>query len=342
MAVVSRFGDIGSRTAAYAIADLLKRAIPLMPLEKFAQAAIIPTNQTTTVKWRRFEPLPATTTPLTEGVTPAGFTPTVTDVTATLVQYGAYIGHSDVIMDVATDPVLEQYKQILAAQCAVTLETVRYNALLGGTNVFYANGSSRSAVNTAVTTTLLRKVARHLARYNARPINQITASTPSYATQATEAAYIAFIHPDLVPDIRGLSGFIHAKNYGTATPYEEELGTWEEVRFIKSTLFAPFLGAGGTKGSMIGAGSAADVYPIVVIGQEAFASVVLRGNPTGGMRTADHSDVTPVDLIVKNPGSGGAEDALNQRGSVGWKSMFTAQILQDAWMVRVEVAATEL
>lgn len=342
MAVVTRFGDIGSRVAAFAIADLLKRAIPLMPLEKFAQSFVIPRNSTTVAKWRRYEPLPPTTTPLVEGITPAGYVPTVTDVTATLYQYGAWIGHSDVIMDVADDPVLEQFKQILAEQCAQSLELVRINALLAGTNVFYANGTARSAVNTAPTETFFRKIVRQLKRYNAPVIARITKSTPSYATAPTEAAYVAFIHPDLVPAIRALTGFVHVKNYGTATPYEGEIGTFEDLRFVVTTLLQPYQNAGGTKGSMIGAGANADVYPIIIMGRDAWGSVVLRGYTTGSSRNSDGMGVAPIDLIVKNPASGGAENPLNQRGSVGWKTMMTAQILQDAWMVRAEVAVTEL
>ena len=341
---LSRFGDIGSRAASYNIVEMLKRMVPLMPLERFGQSEVVPLNMTQTVKWRRFEPLPVTTVPLTEGVTPAGHTPTVTDVTANLVQYGGFIRHSDVILDVATDPILANYRDLLAQQCAETLETVRYQSLLAGSNVFYANGTARSAVNTVVSATLLRKVARMLVRNNAREFTSVVASSPNYASQAVEAAYIVPCHPDLEYDIRQLPGFIHKKNYGPGvTALPGELGSWERFRFIESTLFAPFYGAGGTKGSMIGAGTAADVYPMIVLAMDAWATVVLRGSYSGSDRSADGTSVvSPVDLIVKNPGSGGAEDPMNQRGSVSWKTMFTAQILQDAWMCRVEVAATEL
>ena len=67
--------------------------------------------------------------------------------------------------DVAADPILANYRDLLAQQCG-TLETVRYRSLLAGSNVFYANGTTRNAVNTAVSATLLRKVAR-MVRNNA-------------------------------------------------------------------------------------------------------------------------------------------------------------------------------
>jgi len=46
--------------------------------------------------------------------------------------------------------------------------------------------------------------------------------------------------------------------------------------------------------------------------------------------------VTPM---VVNPKPSDS-DPLGQRGHAAWKSMQTAVILNDAWMVRAEVAAT--
>ena len=340
---LSRFGDIGSRTASCNIVEMLKRMVPLMPLERFGQSEVVPLNMTQTVKWRRFEPLPVTTVPLTEGITPAGHTPTVTDVTANFVQYGGFIRHSDVILDVATDPILANYRDLLAQQCAETLETVRYQSLLAGSNVFYANGTARNAVNTVVSATLLRKVARMLVRNNAREFTSVVASSPNYASQAVEAAYIVLSHPDLEYDIRQLPGFIHKKNYGpgvTALPANSVRGngSGSSSHAVRSVLRRRRY-EGLDDRRWYGGGCLSDDRA----GYERLATVVLRGSYSGSDRSADGTSVvSPVDLIVKNPGSGGAEDPMNQRGSVSWKTMFTAQILQDAWMCRVEVAATEL
>ena len=40
--------------------------------------------------------------------------------------------------------------------------------------------------------------------------------------------------------------------------------------------------------------------------------------------------------IIKQQGSGGTEDPLDQRSSVGWKALKTAEILVENYMVRVE------
>ena len=41
-------------------------------------------------------------------------------------------------------------------------------------------------------------------------------------------------------------------------------------------------------------------------------------------------------LIVKQLGSGGTTDPLDQRSSIGWKSYYAAKILQEEWICRVE------
>ena len=52
---------------------------------------------------------------------------------------------------------------------------------------------------------------------------------------------------------------------------------------------------------------------MIVLAMDAWATVVLRGSYSGSDRSADGTSVvSPVDLIVKNPGSGGAEDPMNQ------------------------------
>jgi N4-gp56 family major capsid protein len=47
-----------------------------------------------------------------------------------------------------------------------------------------------------------------------------------------------------------------------------------------------------------------------------------------------------METIVKPLGSAGTDDPLNQRSSVGWKAMTTTQILNQAWLVRIESLAT--
>lgn len=326
MAIVN-FGDISPRTAAYASKDLLTRGLPFLVLEKFGQSKPLPANNSKTIKFRRYTALPNTPTVLTEGVTPAGTPLSYQDVTATLSQLGNLTQISDIVMDTHEDPVLKEATDLLGEQAAQMVEKMRFGIVKAGTNVIYANGSSRAAVNTTVTLVLQRRAVRSLKRQNAGFITKIIRSTVAYGTENVAPGFVALIHPDCEADVRGLVGFTPAEKYGSITPWENELGKVEDVRYVSSTIFEPFIDAGGAKGAMLSSsGTSADVYPILYLGANAYGIVALKGMYA----------ITPM---VVNPKPSDS-DPLAQRGSVGWKTLQTAVILNDAWMVRGEVAAT--
>jgi N4-gp56 family major capsid protein len=321
------YGDISPRTAAYAAKELLKRGLPFLVIEKFGQAKALPANNSKSMKFRRYNALPTTPAALTEGVTPAASSLTHTDVTANLTQYGDRVTISDVIEDTHEDPVLQEATVILGEQAAQMVEKVRFGVIKAGTNVLYANGTARNQVNTAVTRALLRRAVRTLKRQNARQITSVVKSTPSYGTEACAPAFVALFHPDCANDIRNLEGFVPSEKYGQLSPWENELGKCEDVRFVESTIFEPWADAGGVKGSMLSTGGAnADVYPILVVAKDAYGIVALKGAYA----------ITPMVVNAKPSDS----DPMAQRSHVSWKTMQTAVILNDAWMVRLEVAAT--
>lgn len=326
------YGDISPRTAVFAQKEFLRRALPYLIIEKFGQGRPIPSNSSKVTKFRRYEALDPTPNVLSEGVTPSSKKLVATDVTATLVQYGDLITISDVVLDTHEDPVLNEAVTILGEQAAQMIETIRFNVLVAGTNVQYANGSSRSAVNTVITTTLQRKATRALKRQNARPITTVIRSTPSYQTENVASSFIALVHPDLESDLRNQTAFVPTERYGTLTPYENEIGKIEDCRYLSSTIFVPFSGdanKGGAVGTMIPndvTAANAAVYPILYVARDAYGIVPLKGM----------NAITPS---VVNPKPSDS-DPLAQRGHVGWKSMQAAAILNDAFMLRLEVAVT--
>jgi N4-gp56 family major capsid protein len=324
----TEYGDISPRTAAFAAKEMLKRGIPYLVLEKFGQARPLASKSSKVQKFRRYNSLALATTALTEGVTPTAKQLAATDVTATLQQYGDLVTISDVVIDTHEDPVLREASEVLGEQAAQTVETVRFNVLKAGTNVQYANGTARNAVNTEMTLADQRKATRTLKRQNARQITSVVRSTPSYGTEAVAPSYIGLIHPDMDAVIRGFAGFVPVEKYGQLTPHEGEIGKVEDVRYMCSTIFASIANGGATKGAMIStAGSVADVYTTLIVGRDAYGIVPLKGG----------ASLSPA---VVNPKPSDS-DPLAQRGHVSWKSMQTAVILNDAFMVRIESAVTD-
>jgi len=322
------YGDISPRTAAYAAVELLKRGMPYLLLEKFGQSKALPGNKSTTIKFRRYEHLPLTLTPLTEGVTPPSQKLTYTDVTATLEQLGNTIGISDVIADTHEDPVFQEAQNVIGEQAAKTIETYRFNILKAGSNVFYANSvAGRTSVVTAPSRADQRKIVRTLERQQAGHVTSIVKSTPSFNTESVLPCFVALCHVDLKSDIRSMSGFIDVKDYGQVAPFESEIGAVEDVRYLHSTIFTPYADGGGAKGSLIStSGTSADVYPIMFIGKDSFGLVALKGKYA----------ITPM---VINP-TPSKSDPLGQRGSVSWKTMQAAVILNDAWFLIYEAGCT--
>jgi N4-gp56 family major capsid protein len=355
VAQITSYGDISPAVAAYSVVRMLKRAMPYMHLEKFGQVYPLPTNSTQTAKFRRYflqgatgaagpdngagtngagQPfyIPLATTPLTEGVTPAGSMLANQDYTVQLAQYGDFVTITDVIEDTHTDPVLQQATDILGEQAAVTVETLRFNVLKAGTNVWYANGvGGRASVVTAIALTDQRRVTTGLNRQNSKKISQVVASTADFNTKSVEAAYMAVCHPDLESDLRNMTGFIPVAQYGPhTTPFEGEIGSCEQVRYLTSTVITPWVSSGGETGAGTTFRSTDDthndIYPILFFGRDAFGIVPLKGK----------SSMTPM-VVNPKPAPG---DPLAQRGTVGWKLWTSTVILQDAWMGRLEVCAS--
>jgi N4-gp56 family major capsid protein len=346
------YGDISPRTAAYVVKDLLKRGMPYLCLEKFGQSKPLPSNATKTIKFRRYFLKHADVTSFTpasyfatsnfnpvskqlsEGVTPEATQMDKQDIEATLVQYGDRSVLSDVILDTHEDPVLRENTEILGEQAAIILEKARFNVIKAGSNVIY--GATADTVRTNVDDVIgiakVRLATRTLKRQLAKQLTSMVKSTPSYGTEAIAPSFIAFAHPDMEYDIRALTGFVPSEKYGTTSPMENEVGKAGDVRFILSTIFEPWRGAGNSGASAtvmcttVSGSALADVYPVLIIAKDAFGIVPFKGS----------SAVVPM---VVNPKPSDS-DPMAQRGHVAWKAMQTTIILNDAWMVRIEVACT--
>lgn len=321
-------GGLSTRTAAFAVARLLSRAEPHQCMAKFGQMQSVPKGRTKVVKWRRYNAIALATTPLTEGVTPASTPLTSADVTATLAQYGDRMALTDFIADTHEDPVLAEMMDILGEAAGQTKETLLYNVVKAGTNVLYSNGSARNTLNTAITADVLRRAIRALKRQNTRMMTGMLAATDKVATQPIPPCYVAFCHPDVERDLQAITGFIRVQNYGTWKPLgDNEIGSFENLRFLTSTLYTPFTAAGSaTLNGMLGTGNV-DVYPTLIVGKDAYANVALAGAES----------ITPM---VVNPGTPSDSDPLGQRGHASYKFYHAAAILNDAWMQRVESGCT--
>lgn len=326
---------ISQRTNVFAAKDMLKWAKPIMVLEKFGTPKVLPPNKSDTIKFRRPRTFSAFTTPLVEGVTPTATAFAYDDVSVPMKQYGMIVEITDKIEDMHEDPVLKDATTQVGENIGRTIEALNYAVIRAGTSVFYANGTVRTSVNTPVALTKLRNAVRYLKQQKAMKITKILSGSSDFSTRPVEAAFVAVCHSDVEADIRGLAGFTPVAEYGSRQPLSEyEFGSVEELRFVTSSDLSPFADGGGVKlgvsGTMLStSGTSADVYPIIIMGQDSWGHVALRG--IGAVSPS----IIPVGRLEKS-------DPLGQRGSVGAKFYHAALILNQTWLTRIEVAVTDL
>lgn len=322
---------ISQRTNTYAAVKMLMVAGPTLVLEKTGPLIKpMPKNKGVNVKFRRPVPFEASTIPLQEGVTPSATSFRYEDISGSLDQYGMVVQVTDVIMDTHEDPVLNDVVQQLGENIGRTQEALNYAVLRGGTNVFYQNGTQRTDVNTPISLNKQRAVTRFLEAQKGMPITNVLDGSPDYGTMPIQGGYIAVGHTNLDHDIRSMPGFVPVAQYGNRKPIcPQEIGAVDSVRYLLSPDLSSIPDAGGAKGSMVStSGTSADVYPILYFAKEAWGLVPLRGEGS-----VEPSIVPPSKTIA---------DPLAQRGAAGYKFWHLALILNEFWMGRLEVAATDL
>lgn len=323
---MNTLSNIPPAIQAYYDRNLLERAVPADIHGRFGQVRPIKMRSGNQIKFRRYEALTVATTPLVEGVTPAGSSLTVTDVTATLAQYGDYVTITDMVDMTNQDPVLTEAGMVLGEQGGTTVDQVRRDVLVAGTNVIYTNGAARNTLNTTITAIALRTAIRALNRQNAKFVRDMVMATTGIGTSPIRPAYIGLVHPDTEAQLEQITGYTPTTAYSSAMKAEEdEIGAFRNIRFFKSTNGKVFINAGlavGADGMISTGGVNNDVYATLILGENAYGVCPLAGQA--------------MQNIIKPLGSAGAADPLNQRATSGWKATTTTKILNEAWMVRIE------
>lgn len=280
---------------------LLIEAQPNLIHDQFAQKRPIPKNGGKKIEFRKFASLPKATTPLTEGVTPDGKSLSVTAIEAEVAQYGDYVVYSDMLDLTAIDPVVTEGVKVIGNQAGLTLDTITRNVMQSGTNVFYCP----KADGTEVTS---RAGLDNTCKLTAKQVKKVAAFLKKVNAPKIDGSYIAIIHPFVAYDLQNDPEWIEAHKYTTAENiYEGELGKIGGVRFVESSEAKIY--EGGVFGSLF-------------LGANAYGVTDIEG---GGLKT-----------IIKQLGSSGVADALDQRASIGWKAVKTAEILLEAYLIRVE------
>lgn len=343
---VQQYSTVASRNLIRAEMRMLKMVDTIQVLGKFGAQKEQPKRKTDTVVFRRLKPFNATSAEVpnitaanfitSEGVTPTANTISYTDVTVTLKQFAVLFKFTSKAELMYEDDIPKDMANLTGKTLAEVAELVAYGQIKAGTSVIYANGSARTSVNTPISIKKLRLAARTLESNRAMRVTEAVKPGPNYGTAPVEPAYIVFHHTDCNSDIRDLPDYTKREKYGSAVKpvHPREIGCCEEFRFVPSPLFAPYLAGGasvGTSGMEAADDTTIDVYPMIVMAEDAFGHVNLKGN--------GYSSVSPT--IIPS-GQKNHANPSGMFGYVGADFWYNAVRLNENWMVRIEVAVTDL
>lgn len=284
---------------------LIDEAAPNLIHDQFGQKKPIPKGGGKEIEFRKFASLPKATTPLTEGVTPDGKKLSATAIEAEVAQYGDYVVMSDILDLTALDPVVVEATKVCGRQAGLTLDTITRNILHSGTNVYYAPKADGTAVESRAGLDATCKLTVDVVR-------RVAAILKKNNAPKINGSYVAIIHPFASYDLMSDPEWKYPHQYkDTDNIYEGEIGKIAGVRFVETSEAKIYDGG---------------VFGTLFIADGAYGVTEITG---GGLET-----------IIKQLGSAGVADPLNQRSSVGWKAIKTAEILIDAYLMRVEHKST--
>lgn len=301
---------------------LLEREEALLVHDRYAQKRNLPKGSGTRTNFRRFSNLAVATTPLTEGVTPSGSQLAVTDINATIQQYGDYVTITDQVKTHALDNTVAEATDILGYQMLQTMDEVYRDTIVPNlaNKITIAASEGATVAGNIITVASIKAAILALKNQNAMKFTSRIDASDKVGTAAVRPAFWGILHPDVTFDLEDQTGFISAENYAsTKTLAEGEVGAVKDVRFIESTQGYINVNGGDTN---------VDTYHTPIFAENAYGVVEVRGKGNAG-------------VIVKPLGSAGTGDPLDQRSTVGWKVSTVAKILNDAYAVSIVSASSQ-
>lgn len=343
---------------------LLRNAKAYCPYFAGTVPASIQEHQGTfTARWRRIENLSVPSSPLAELSGAIAFptrnpvTPTITDVSATVVKFGNFIYLTEEVDLVNFTSQADKLAEILGInagqalnrQTRNTMEDNSTQILTGATVTTATSIPSGATASGFISNTAIAQAFNALARQNALVFRPMTTGAREINTTPIRPSYVGFCHVDTVEDLRTLTQFVDVSRYGPQTEvWPNEIGNVGGVRFIMTTEASIDTGSGVTATGLTSTGDGrsatanrTDVYNTVIMGQEAVGTVGFGFEHITEVYKAG-DELPGVQMISHGRGSAGAADPLNELSSMGWKSWHASTILNSNWIVNLRHPVTRL
>ena len=316
---------------------MLTRSLPKLSHRPFCQIRPIPRNEGTMAQFRGFNSLPIAGRLADDGLTPTGKKPSTQTIYAELIGHGDLLIYTDLLSYTTRDPLLSEFAELLGEQQGLTLDSEIRDEMASGTNVrkslrcWGLTDSKRAITNADVEASV-----RMLEGEDIPKVTRMVSPTESCQAKPVPASYYALSHSHNRQNITALTGFVRFEEYASHAedlPGDmEEIGMISPVRFVLTTNAKVFESAGLTGAAaagMVTSGSdLTDVYTTIVLSQNAMGNIPLQKGSFSS--------------IVKKLSSGGVENGLNRRGSMGGIAYDANKILNEAGIIRIEHAVKAL
>ena len=208
---------------------------------------------------------------------------------------------------VVESPTLNENTAILAQQAGETVDEIVRDVLATTASIYSCSNGSNGSTPTELTEEDIDIVVENLSNNSAKMFTPIVPGMNKVNTSPVAESFWALGHTKLQRDLKKVANYVHVANYANpSAAIPGEWGSTGNVRWVLSPL------------GSITSGSP-DVYNSFIVGQDSYAT----------------SELSELNLknIFKPAGHG--DDALNQRSTQGWKTMFGSRILNDLWLTKV-------
>lgn len=329
--------------------SLLERVVIGTIYDKYGQSKTIKANSNTKKGFAmRYKNILPTTTPLSEynGTVKAPVKIVREEVEYEVAHYGDHIEYTDELDLYDFRKIQTDFLDVLGDHASISMETVRRDSLRGGSNVVYGGAevarlgvcqNAAAIVDEDIKTTILKLKAQ-----GAKKFSEVISGSNKVGTTPVRSAFIGVCSIYGTEDVRSLTGWKDVEDYADYSKRisEKEVGAVKDIRFVESdndegivavgdaltlatsvSILVP--GDAGYDAAITASNETVILEQTLVMGKDAYATTTVRGKQ--GIKT-----------IIKPIGSAGANDPLDQFGTIGWKAILGCAILNQAWLVRIE------
>lgn len=290
--------------------EMYDRLIPELQWYKYGQKKELPRNAGDTVSIRRFENLSTSTTAITEGVIPDGVDLTVVKRSATVAEYGNYAIVTEKLDMVGLDDTISEVSKLFGENAGQSIDEIVRDVVMAGTNVSYANGvASRVTVAATISYADISKMARTMKKNKVKKVTMPDGGM----------GYVCLVSPDVAYDIKNLT------EYKSFNQYDNSKALRDGVIAKLAGIY--FVEIDNAKIYPTGGAASVPVHLSYCFGSNAYMVPDIKGS-------------SKPKIIVKEAGSAGTADPLNQRASIGWKALFATLRIDELSGLRFESTVT--